>query len=341
LAVCGLIAASALLLSLVWGELVPWMLAALGVGLVGLAAAIAHVQAQQAAALLSALVFPTLSLVWCPLARLTGPSAPAPGAPESSHRQAAQWALGMFLRTCLFSWLGALYIIGFLGSTLFMSKTDQFLGIKFAIVLPVIAIFILYWGGVLEGGSAPARWERLKERMAAAMGTPLHTGQVVAFLVVVVVLVVLVARSGNDSAVGASYLELKTRRLMDGILIARPRTKEVLLGHPALFLAFYAAARRWRQWIVPLVSLGAIGQTSLVNTFCHIHTPLTISLFHLINGLWLGAILGWICSVVWDRLDRRGAGGERRGPAPRSTHPAIEPEAKRNGMKRAAPIEDL
>jgi hypothetical protein len=52
-----------------------------------------------------------------------------------------------------------------------------------------------------------------------------------------------------------------------------------LIGHPALILSFVLAARGRRSWAFPLFLVGAIGQVSLLNTFCHLHTPLVASLW--------------------------------------------------------------
>ena len=57
-----------------------------------------------------------------------------------------------------------------------------------------------------------------------------------------------------------------------------------------------AALGRPKWWWMPLLLLGALGQASLVNTFCHIHTPLAISFIRMVYGVVLGAIIGCILS---------------------------------------------
>jgi hypothetical protein len=46
--------------------------------------------------------------------------------------------------------------------------------------------------------------------------------------------------------------------------------------------------------------IGAIGQTSIVNTLCHLHTPVEVSLIRILIGLILGGILG---SAAWALLN--------------------------------------
>ncbi|MBI3962006.1 MAG: hypothetical protein HY335_04560, partial [Deinococcus sp.] len=101
--------------------------------------------------------------------------------------------------------------------------------------------------------------------------------------------VVVLARSGNFSLIPVAGLEERLRGLLDTILIARPRFKE-LVGHPLLVLGL-----TWR-WPVPgkllLLTAGLLGQVSLVNTFSHYHTPLVMSLIRTGHGVWMGVLLG-------------------------------------------------
>jgi hypothetical protein len=129
-----------------------------------------------------------------------------------------------------------------------------------------------------------------------------------------VVLALLVARSGNDSGVGVSDLELRLRSLLDRFLV-RPRTKEFLIGHPALWCALFLASAGWRGgWLIPVLLVGAIGQVGMVNSFCHLHTPIALTLERTWNGLWMGSLLGLAAIAVLRRLlPRREA--VRPGPA--------------------------
>ena len=106
---------------------------------------------------------------------------------------------------------------------------------------------------------------------------PLNLGQVALALIAVFVVLLVVTRSGNDSAVGVSPLELKLRSLLDLLMPARPRFKD-LIGHPALLVAFTLAARGYRKWAFPFLLIGAIGLSSMLDAFCHLHTPLVVAL---------------------------------------------------------------
>ena len=91
------------------------------------------------------------------------------------------------------------------------------------------------------------------------------------------------------------------RALLEQLMYARPRQKEFMIGHPAFFLtvlAVYRCAPRWWQFV--LVCGAVIGQGSLVQTFCHMRTPVIMSFIRALDGYASGAALGIIAVVaVW------------------------------------------
>jgi hypothetical protein len=98
-------------------------------------------------------------------------------------------------------------------------------------------------------------------------------------------------------------LELKSRVILEHLVVARPRTKEYLIGHPFLVLAFALPALGLRRWVLPAALVGAIGQVGLVNSFSHIHTPLVYvtlrTLYALVFGSVIGAVL--VLLLLWSR----------------------------------------
>jgi FtsH-binding integral membrane protein len=118
------------------------------------------------------------------------------------------------------------------------------------------------------------------------------------------ILGLLVVRSGNDAPSSVSSFELLFRSLLDQIMYTRPRSKEFLFGHPALWMGLSLLAMQTKVkpefqskvlgWAVLLVILGSIGQASIVNTFCHLHTPLMISMPRVFIGIVFGMFWGWL-----------------------------------------------
>lgn len=174
--------------------------------------------------------------------------------------------------------LGVIAVAGLLASLPFMLKINQFLGIKAAHALPIVLIAIV----VVTGLPRPGRpWreerERIRRRVSDFFSQPLAVGALILGVVAIAALSFALARTGNEPGIGVSGVELRLRALLDSILPVRPRTKEFLIGHPAFVLALALWYRGKRKWVAPLLLVGVVGQVSLLNTFCHIHTPLRLS----------------------------------------------------------------
>ena len=249
---------------------------------------------REALALLSACVFPTLGLCFVALPR------PARDGHGGGSGAVLGRAFGTYARMTGVTVIGILLVIGLLSGRLFLIKVDEFLGVKLVLVTPVLLVALYYTLGLAALGPQAGWAERrgaVEDCLRTVAARPLLVGQVALGLVALVALAFLVARSGNDPGVGVSGSELAMRSLLDKYLYVRPRTKEFLLGHPALLLALATTASgRFLNWTLPLLIVGAIGQSSLMDTFCHLHTPLFISGLHGLIGWVLGAIVG---ALLW------------------------------------------
>jgi hypothetical protein len=96
-------------------------------------------------------------------------------------------------------------------------------------------------------------------------------------------------RTGNAGAAWKVGWEQGLRDRMEDLFMARPRFKEFAIGYPLLILGFHSQKERFRRL---LVGLGMIGPISMVNTFCHLHSPLSLSFIRTFNGVLLGAVVG-------------------------------------------------
>jgi hypothetical protein len=245
------------------------------------------------AALAAALIFPTLACIRGEGLQTTGEP------PTLSRRAAAAASLGTLLRISAVTSAGIVLVVGLLASRSFMVKTNQFMGIKAAHALPILLLLVLAITGLPhpQYGWAPAR-----ERLLRFLAAPLQTGGVLVGAVAVIALAMVVMRTGNEPGVGVSGAELKFRALLDRFLPVRPRTKEFLIGHPAMVLGLAMWYRGRLAAAVPLYLVGVIGQVSLLNTFCHIHTPLYLSALRDIIGLVFGTALGLAAFWVLDSV---------------------------------------
>ena len=76
-------------------------------------------------------------------------------------------------------------------------------------------------------------------------------------------------------------------------MYARPREKEFLFGHPAVFLSLAALYERWPQVLHYLLIIAVtIGQGSMVETFAHMRSPFTLSFIRGLDGLAAGTAAG-------------------------------------------------
>ncbi len=190
--------------------------------------------------------------------------------------------------------LTALVLAAVLASPEFLMGVTVFRGVKAALVVPLLAgVFLLFQAKEIRN----------------FLHEPITVGRLGFGLIALIVLGVYVVRSGND-IFSVSGIELNVRGALEGIFGVRPRFKEFLIGHPLLLVGFYLKARgrgfrlptgrgpaaQALHFIFhdprPFLLAGFIGQLSLINTFCHAHTPLSVSLLRVYHGLWIGALLG-------------------------------------------------
>ncbi len=249
-------------------------------------------------ALMAGIVYPTLACL------LTYPGLRPEGRSERSLSRfdAAVSSLRTLGQASLITLIGILFAVGLLASRAFMVKANQFAGIKAQHALPLLLV-----AGVFAFGGLPAASEtllgfraRLSLRVRSLWAEPARFGLLIAGLGGMLVLYLIISRTGNDSGVGASGAEMKLRAVLETYLPARPRTKEYALGHPAFVLGIAFWLRRRKMLAIPCLVVGSIGQVSLLNTFCHIHMPLELSVWRDVLGLFFGAFLGVAAFLMLD-----------------------------------------
>lgn len=211
----------------------------------------------------------------------------------------APWALIVLFKERLAGWkfllavslgsVGAgLALAALLSDTAYFLKLQEFRGVKIALVAPVFLVI------------ATELWLRRGERWdlspSAWVATAAGAG----------LLFLILERSGNLPLVPVARWEEALRERLENLFVARPRFKEFLMGHPALMLWENKPSSRLVGLI--LLALGALGQASIMNTFAHLHTPLSLSLWRTFNGLILGLLIGLGLAAIlkgWHAWRRR------------------------------------
>ncbi|MCS7190008.1 MAG: DUF5693 family protein [Fimbriimonadales bacterium] len=266
-----------------------WALAPLGLGVV--CALLALLPAgRKLIALAAAIAFPTVGMI--ALAGLTRRAQRMSAEHNTSSLRLERVANALVIP---FGWslMGALHVVGLLGETPFLIKADQFVGVKVAHGLPLLLVLSFYAAYVA------GRWDFWREWLAR----PMLWGQVVLALVILGAVGFMLIRTGNEAPGAVPDWELRLRALLETVMNVRPRTKEFLIGHPALVIGVAMALAGHTRWLPLTMFLATIGQVSIVNTFCHLHTPLLVSLQRTGWGIVIGVALGVALLTLLRRLN--------------------------------------
>ena len=208
--------------------------------------------------------------------------------------------------TSALSFVGAAYLSGALSDTEYFLEFNIYRGIKLTFVLPLIlvAAAFLQRFDIFDGkmDDTPGAFNQLKK----ILDMPVKIKTLLGIFVAVAALVVFIARSGHTSGMPVSDLELRFRAFLEQAFYARPRSKELLIGHPAFMLGILAFWRKWPTMVLfGLVVVATIGQGSMVETFAHMRTPVYMSLMRGFGGIVLGAGLGAVlmtAAELWHRF---------------------------------------
>jgi hypothetical protein len=228
--------------------------------------------------------FSAIGILWGGLPKIWDNFGDTKGGEATSVNTTSAWKTGVaaLLKTSAITMIGPLLIIALLNHWRFFSGADKFFFPKLTQLVPLLIIGLAFAGEVFPhrviAQGAVAGRDRAKAWFVSLLDQPFTARVALISGLLAIAGFVWIARTGNDSGMEISSLELKMRATLEQLFITRPRTKEIFLGHPAMLFAVYFALRR--MW---LPAFGAtivmtIGQAGMLNTFCHLHTPLFYSL---------------------------------------------------------------
>lgn len=263
------------------------------------------------AALMSANLFPALAIIWqLDLLRVIQykirvQNRAARLKENLSTLQLVWISAFALLVTGVISMTGAAYLSGALSDVSYFLEFEIFRGIKITFVLPLILVgvaFLQRFNVVDEVRKNVPATQQIKELLNKSISVKIF----LLMLIVFGAFVVLIARSGHTSGMPVSGLEIKIRALLEQIFYARPRSKEIFFGHPAFMLAIVAFLKKFPKMICfALVMSATIGQSSMVETFAHMRTPIFMSFMRGIDGLIPGAIIGAVLIVILQFFSQR------------------------------------
>ena len=207
----------------------------------------------------------------------------------------ALWQLALAI---VLSLVGAAFLSAILTDSRFLLEIDIYRGVKLTFILPIILLAVLYvhkynlLQQLTNNISSLAALNKLSN-------CSLTFKHVAVLFVLLFVAYYFVGRSGHTGGVPVPALELKMRAFLEEVMYARPREKEFMIGHPAFFLAVMAAYYRApRLWQFVLACAAIIGQGSLVQTFCHMRTPVFMSFVRALDGYVVGVAFGIVAVLL-------------------------------------------
>lgn len=196
--------------------------------------------------------------------------------------------------------IGGISIAAMLGSTQFFMEFALFRGVKLTFVAPVLLTAIAYLQRFpIWKGRTISSVSDVKSFITEFVQIDIKVYSLLIAGALALVAYVFVGRSGHTAGVPVPSWELALRRFLENTMYARPREKEFLIGHPAFMLAAYAVGRRIPMVMHFALSIAAvIGIASMVETFCHLRTPVYMSIARGYDGLLLGIVIGLVAIIA-------------------------------------------
>ncbi len=158
------------------------------------------------------------------------------------------FGFALLLLTGLFSFVGASYLSASLSDVEYFLEARIFRGIKLTFILPLVLVAVAFLQRFNVFGSFEDETESFVAQVKEIMDAPITVRLLVALGIVGLALIVFIARSGHTMGMPVPGIELKIRAFLEKSLYARPRTKEMFIGHPAFMLMImYFLPLLWEQ----------------------------------------------------------------------------------------------
>lgn len=212
----------------------------------------------------------------------------------------------LLLKVSLISSIGALLVAALLSDVRYLLEMDIYRGVKISQLVPIVLYglaFLHFFGyrrnesklqspGIRPSEIQGLLMENIKVLYVAAFGFLLIAGYV------------YLARTGHEGNLQPMEIEMIIRNILEERLLVRPRTKEFTVAFPALLLGAYLASLRYKSLVFLSGLAAVIGQTSIVNTFSHLRTPVIVSTirtaYSLLAGIGFAAVyLALLIIAVW------------------------------------------
>lgn len=170
-------------------------------------------------------------------------------------------------------------------------NNDIFRGIKLSLLVPIVYTAVVYYIMFMkkEGGN-------LLSDIFKILNADIKVFWVLIGGFVLAVGAYYIIRSGNVESI--SGIEQTMRNKLTEMFSARPRTKEFLIGYPAVILLAYYIKKtdiKLIQWLLAIAS--SILAASVTNSFCHVFTDYSVIVTRTVNGLIVGIFVS-IAAII-------------------------------------------
>lgn len=202
--------------------------------------------------------------------------------------------------------VGGLSVSGIMSRSDYLLEMSYFRGVKLSLLFPMIIFVVIYI--IKLGYNRDVHDLEENTFFIEDLKTFIYQNVKIYYLLIFGLLVgivyIYVARSGHEAGVEALNSEIIFRNYLENWVLARPRTKEILMAFPAFFASIYIACRGYQKILFPFALASMVGFSSVVNTFCHTRTPIYLSTARTFISLGLGIIIGIAVLVLMEFINR-------------------------------------
>lgn len=251
-------------------------------------------------ALLVSIVFPSVSMVY-----LVGVFKKHYLQKEKGIKSSIVSGSKALLAASAISLAGALVVGAIMSDIVNLLDIKYFQGVKLSQMGPIavyVVLFLGYFGYKSEKQESETRPS--KKDFVEVLEDNVKVLYMIIALAIAGAGYVYLARTGHESNIQPSDLEMIFRNTMELKLLARPRTKEFLIAFPAIVTGVYMASKRWKLGVFIAGLAAVIGQTSIINTFSHFKTPIYISFARTVYSVAIGLVLGILYTLALHVLSR-------------------------------------
>lgn len=200
------------------------------------------------------------------------------------------------------SLIGGLLIGGLMFNIEYLLEMDIFRGVKFSQMIPII-FFIIAFASIFPYKGDVEKGVKLKN-FKSLLNEKIKVINILVLVIIGYIGYIYLARTGHESGVEALRIEMIFRNFLEENLLVRPRNKEFLFGFPILIFANHFILKK--KILIPFI-LGVfivIGQTSIINTFCHLRTPIYMSFYRVVYSIGFGIIVALLYFGIFKALKK-------------------------------------